>query len=251
VRRHDAGDPTAWLRGIDYSIYGNKPRIVIAHGSTQGFLPQDSGDDDGPDGGVNQIALDRLPLADLDYIALGDWHGMKEAGPKAWYSGTPELDRFPKGGDHSPGYALAVTVGRGAAPVVEPVRTARFGWHGIDHQFTDDAVLTQLEEKMAGAIRDRVDEDLVRMELTGSLSIAHFTHLDALLEKWRARLLRLKLYNQVRVAPSPEEIAALTSRASDPLVSRVAARLIEQMGAGGEEAEVARIALRELHAKIS
>lgn len=251
VRRHDAGDPTAWLRGIDFSTYGNKPRIVIAHGSTQDFVAQDSGDDDGSDGGVNQIALDRLPLVDLDYIALGDWHGMKDVGQKAWYSGTPEFDRFPKGGDHSPGYVLAVTVGRGVAPLVEPAQTARIGWHWVEHQFTDDAVLAQLEEKMAETICDRVDQDLVRMELTGSLSIAHFTHLEALLDKWRARLLRLKLYNQVRVAPSTEEIAALTSRASDPLISRVAARLIQQMEAGGEDGEVARVALRELHAKIS
>lgn len=252
VRRQDAGDPTAWLRGLDYSAYGNKPRIVVAHGSTQDFLTQDPGDDDGPEGGgTNRIALDRLPLADLDYIALGDWHGRKEAGSKAWYSGTPELDRFPKGGDHSPGYVLAVTVDRGVAPVVEPVQTARLGWHGVEHQFTDDASLTQMEAKMAGIICDRVNKDLVRMDLAGSLSIARFTHLDALLDKWRARLLRLKLDNQVRVAPSPEEIARLTSRGGDPLISRVATRLIEQMNRGAEEGEIARVALRELHARIS
>ena len=251
MRRQDAADPTVWLRSADFSAFGSKPRIVIAHGSTQDFTTQDPGDEDGAERGANRIDIDRLPLGELDYIALGDWHGMKEVTSKAWYPGTPELDRFPKGGDHAPGYVLAVTVGRGAVPAVEPVATARFGWHWVDHNFTDDAALVQLEEKMGALLGSRAGEDLVRMALDGSLSIAHFTQLESLLEKWRSRLLRLKIENRVRVAPSPEEINALTLRASDPLISRVAAKLIEQMSQGGDEGETARVALRELHAKIS
>jgi len=251
MRRQDAGDPTAWLRGFNLSAFGNKPRIVLAHGSTQQFVALDPADEDGPEGGANQIALERLPGADLDYVALGDWHGMKEVGAKAWYSGTPEFDRFAKGSDHSPGYVLAVTVRRGKAPAVNPIRTSRLGWHAVEHCFTDDTDLAVLETEMEGLLAARVDQDLVRMDLTGSLGIAGFSRLDGLIETWRARLLRLKLSNQVRIAPSAEEMKAMTSRAADPLISRVAVRLIEQMTAGGEAGEVARVALRELHARIS
>ena len=29
-----------------------------------------------------------MPLSEIDYVALGDWHGMVQAGEKAWYSGS-------------------------------------------------------------------------------------------------------------------------------------------------------------------
>jgi len=250
MRRQDATDPTAWLRAFDFAAFANKPRIVIAHGSTQDFVTQDSSDEDGSERGANRIALEKLPLADIDYIALGDWHGMKVVGSKAWYPGTPELDRFPKGGDHAPGFALSVHVGRGVPPDVQPVQTARFGWHWVDHQFTDDSGLAQLEAKMENLLGSRAGTDLVRMSIEGSLGISLCTRLESLLETWKSRLLRLKLENRVRVAPTREEMEALTLRSSDPLISRVAAKLIEQMTQGGDEGETARVALRELHAKI-
>lgn len=249
LRRHDAADPTAWLRAIDSARFGSKPRLVIAHGSTQDFGAQDL--EDGDEGGTNRIALDRLPLAELDYIALGDWHGTKEVGQKAWYPGTPELDRFPKGSDHAPGQVLAVTVERGRPPAVELIPTARFGWHSVDHRFTDDLALVQLEEKMADCLGTRAGEDLVRLSLEGSLSIGSMTRLESHLETWRARLLRLKLENRVRIAPSPEEIQSLTLRTSDPLISRVAGKLIAQAALDGDDGEIARVALRELHARLS
>lgn len=251
MRRQDATDPTTWLRDFDFAALGHKPRIVIAHGSTQDFVTQDSSDEDGAERGANRIALERLPLAEIDYIALGDWHGKKDVGSKAWYPGTPEFDRFPKGGDHAPGFVLLVDVGRGAPPLVEPIQTARFGWHWVDQQFTDDSGRAQLETKMNDLLGSRAGEDLVRMSLEGSLGISEFTQLETHLETWKSRLLRLKLENRVRVAPTQEEMEALTVRASDPLISRVAARLIEQMNLGNEAGETARVALRELHAKIS
>lgn len=67
------------------------------------------------------------------------------------------------------------------------------------------------------------------------------------LESWEARLLRLKLSDRTTAAPTAEELEGLTRRAGDPLISRVAARLAEQARGAGEEAEVARLALRELY----
>jgi hypothetical protein len=47
-------------------------------------------------------------------------------GPRCWYSGTPEPDRFK---DDATGVALAVTLPHpGAEPVVERVQTGRFRW---------------------------------------------------------------------------------------------------------------------------
>jgi DNA repair exonuclease SbcCD nuclease subunit len=250
LRRHEATDPTAWLRSpnLDLARFGDKPRVVLAHGSVQGFAASESDEEDAWGGLPNQIDLDRLPGETFDYIALGDWHGAKEVGPRAWYAGTPELDRFPKGGDHAPGNVLMVTAQRGGIPEVQPLATAHFGWHEVEFQFADDSALAQLEERVVALIGGRASQDLLRLRLSGVLGIEATTSLEAKLEAWKARLLRLTLSNETIVAPSQTEMEALRNRPCDPLISRVSAKLLATADAGGEEAAIARIALRELYA---
>lgn len=74
------------------------------------------------------------------------------------------------------------------------------------------------------------------------------TWLDEMIEAWSARLLRIKLDNETAIAPSPAELDGLTRRASDPLISLIAAKLVALASSENERAAVARIALRELHA---
>lgn len=101
---------------------------------------------------------------------------------------------------------------------------------------------------MESLLGGRAGEDLVRLELSGSLGLEAMTQLERLLETWSARLLRLRLVNHAIAAPSEAELAALTQRAGDPLISRVAQKLATEAAAGGDDAAVARMALRELHA---
>lgn len=248
LRRHESADSTAWVRS---AAFGGKTRIVLAHGSVQGF-GANGGDEEGEEGATNLIDLTRLPEAELDYIALGDWHGAKQVGAKAWYSGTPEIDRFPKGETNEPGHVLAVTARRGGIPEVRPIVTARFGWHAIEFDCTGDASLDLLSGRFNERIGNQTGSDLLLLDLKGSLGIEATTRLEELLEVWEARLVRLKLSNQVQVAPSEAEVEALTRRAGDPLISRVATRLVEQSrGLDDATAAIARIALRELHARIT
>lgn len=249
LRRHEVTDPTAWLRSpeLRQALPAGKPRIILAHGSIQGFGSQED-EEEGGAGGANFIDLSRLPSDDFDYVALGDWHGMKEVAPWAWYSGTPELDRFPKGEDNLPGYVLSVTVARGAAPLVEPVRTARFGWHQVSQELREDADVEACAARVEALLAGRSGADLLRLELRGVLGMAAMGRLDALLEAWQSRVLRLKLASEVRLAPSAAEVEELTRRAEDPLISRVATRLVTLAAGAGDEAAVARAALRELHA---
>lgn len=158
------------------------------------------------------------------------------------------MDRFVKGDDHDPGNVLAVNAQRGGLPEVKPVRTSRFGWHELSHSFASDTDLVQLETLLNNVTNSRAGQDLLRLELRGSLTIEASVRLEALLETWRARLLRLKLSNATAIAPSEAEIQALTLRASDPLISRVAARLVQLAAGNTEEAAAAQMALRELHA---
>jgi DNA repair exonuclease SbcCD nuclease subunit len=251
LRRHDPGDPTAWIRTAldDPALPADLPRIALAHGTIQGFGAEQ--DDDGESSATaNWIDLSRLP-AELDFIALGDWHGTKQVGPKAWYSGTPEIDRFPKGEGNDPGNLLQVTAARGRPPQVEILRNGRVEWKDLAFRFSGDASLDYLAELLDGTIGPRADEHLLRLTLEGSLGIAAANRLDQILEAWESRLLRLKLDSRLTIAPSDEEILALTRRAGDPLIATVAAELVAQLQADDEQASLARLALRELHAALA
>ena len=251
LRRHETSDPSVWLRHLEGpGDSDGKPRIVLAHGSVLGF-DGESRDENSGDGVPNLIDLSRLPEDQFDFIALGDWHGTKQVGPKAWYAGTPELDRFRKGESNDPGNVLVVSVSRGEVPKVQKVSTARLGWHQLDFQFSEDASLEQLDRQLEDMLGKRAGRDLLRLSLQGSLGIAATTRLEELLDKLRARLLRLKLSNSTTIAPSEDEIEALTTRPGDPLISKVAANLIEQTRRSDEEAAIARVALRQLHAACS
>ncbi|MCP5534427.1 MAG: DNA repair exonuclease [Akkermansiaceae bacterium] len=251
LRRHEPSDPTAWIRQavLDPSLPPDLPRIVLAHGTIQGFGSQQD-DEDGVPGTVNWIDLTALPDSAIDYIALGDWHGTKQVGPKAWYSGTPEIDRFPKGDGNDPGNILKVTLSRGQVPVVEKIPTSRFTWKEFAFRFTDDASLDLFATRLDELIGQRVDEQLLLLALEGSLGIEASSRLLKILESWEARLVRLKLDSRVTIAPSDDEVVALTQRAEDPLIAAVARELVCRCQGETEDATVARLALRELHTAL-
>lgn len=251
MRRHEPGDPTAWIRSaLDASnLPPHLPRIVLAHGTIQGFGSSQD-DNDGETSVVNWIDLSRLPDS-IDYIALGDWHGTKQVGPKAWYSGTPEIDRFPKGDGNDPGNILKVTLSPGQFPNVEKIASSRFLWKELAFRFSDDASLELFSARLDELIRQRGDEHLLLLTIDGSLGIEASGRLEKILESWESRLVRLKLDHRVAIAPSEEEITALTQRAADPLIASVASQLVARIDGDSEDATIARLALRELHAALS
>ena len=277
-RRHEADDPTAWVRGLDFDAFGGMPRIVIAHGSTTVFAPGSVGfvgpgstsqadEEEAAAGGINTLAIDRLPLAELDYLALGDWHGFLAAGPKAFYSGAHEIDRFPKPGQR-PGHVAVVTVARAAEPRVEPVVTGRLRWLVHSAALGEDGP-AQIDDWLAEATRPAAagepgfDACLARMEVSGSVSLAERAMLDRIVESWTARLLRLDLDDRTIIAPSAEEIRELAERPGDPIIARVTEELVAlleraSVTAGARAAEpssddpdVVRRAIHMLHALLA
>ena len=81
--KNPGSDPTAWMDSC--ATPAGVARIGLAHGSIQGF---------GSDGeSAVLIARDRAVTANLTYLALGDWHGLKRISDSTWYSGPPEPDR--------------------------------------------------------------------------------------------------------------------------------------------------------------
>lgn len=264
TRRHEPEDPTAWIRALDFTSLPDKPRIVLAHGSTTNFVSAGEEQRDEEEQAVdaatvlratinNHIALERLPMADLDYLAIGDWHGAMQVGPKAWYSGTPEPDRFPKDGQ-SPGCVACVSAVRGAAPTVELTPTGRLRW--ISGAVTLDASgANRLDEWLSTNTADTgFDVTLARVSIKGCVSLGGRSDLDAVKESWAARLLRFDVDDQVTLIPSEAEIRALAERQGDPITAGVAAELARRLtnGGGADSADIpiVREALHLLHSLV-
>jgi hypothetical protein len=243
--RQSGADPCAWIRGYDFSALDDRPRIVLAHGSTLNFKQESDEEDGGRQ--ANLIELDRLPLSQLDFIALGDWHGMVQAGDKASYSGSHETDRFPKDGQTT-GQVLVVQAARGSMPVVQPRQTGRTRWFAHAETFATDAGPAALKD----ALNQRVGDadrglSLLKLSLAGSLGLAGHAELARILECWQSGLLDLRLDNAVAVAPTADEIDALTNTLGNPLIMHVARELQRQIEGGGDDAFIAGTAIALLH----
>ena len=252
LRNQDSRDPSQWLRGLDWaSLPTDRPRIVLAHGGVHGFGGRDyEADEEAQSGANNLIDLACLPADQIDYIALGDWHNLKQVSPKAWYSGTPEPDRFDQGEDNQRGQVLLVEVERGGTPQVQPQSTGRLSWHNLRVRFSGDGDLDRFERQLDELTAGRVARDLLRLEVSGSLSLAGHRRYQQLIDDLQNRLLRLRIKGDCEQAPEAAELEQLTARTEDPLIARVAQqlqhRLEQQSDPESEEASRLRTALCEL-----
>lgn len=156
-------------------------RIGLAHGGTRSFFDQS------PQSAA--IAENRAMEAGLDYLALGDWHGVQQVDDRTWYAGTPEPDRFPS---NEPGSVLVVELEKGAAPIVKPIRTATYTW-------TRDRLGCQDGVDPCAEASELFDEHgprhrrLCRLELHGALRLDMRMRFLTFLEQERQSLAHLRL----------------------------------------------------------
>lgn len=244
-RRQSSEDPCSWIRDFDFAVLDDRPRIVIAHGSTLSFKQESDEEDSARQ--ANFIELAKLPMSQLDSIALGDWHGLVEAGDKAWYSGSHETDRFPKTGQTT-GHVAVVQADRGGLPIVKPEQTGRTRWLTHSESFATDAGPAALKDALNQLVGDAERRlSLLKLSLRGSLGLAGHAELARILESWQSGLLDLRLDKSVAVAPTSEEIDGLTKAAGDPLIAHVARELQAQIDRGGEDTAIAGTAIALLH----
>lgn len=154
--RNPGVDLTEWMTDAQT---GERFRIGLAHGGILDFGSEE--------GTVAVIRPDRAELSNLDYLALGDWHGQKSITPRTWYSGSPEADSF-KG--HAQAGALLVEIAaRGDVPKVTPVPIGQFDWRlvALDFFAGTDPVQQLIE---ALPVSDR-NKTLVRFEASGRLGL--------------------------------------------------------------------------------
>lgn len=235
LRRHESLDVSAALDEL--ATPDGAVRVGVAHGSVQGRLPARSES-------YNEIAADRVTRARLDYLALGDWHGTLQIADKAWYSGTPEPDRF-KEADRSPsGNVLCVEIdGPGKPPRVESIATGHFQWEKRTLPLHDAQDLELLDAALRGLHSDSA-RLLVDLTLTGSLPVSQEAPLRTLLADWQARLHLLRVHDEALLPELSD--AELDGLVSEEMVRSVIAELRQQQAHGAEAGERARLALRLL-----
>ena len=257
LRRSDSSDPTGWVRQLNWEeLPAGKARILLAHGSVHGFAAADlDADDDNPSSANNRLQLDGGLLEPLDYIALGDWHGLKQVNPCSWYSGTPEPDRFPRSNDYQGGQVLAVSVERGGNASVVAHPTAALHWQQVQAALRGPEDLEQLERRLEPLLAAEPGQQLLLLEQSGSLNLEAHQRYEQLLERLEAQLLRLKRRGRIDQSPDPSELEQLTQRAEDPLIARVAAGLqaeLEHPAAADDPGQrrLLQLALAELHRAV-
>jgi DNA repair exonuclease SbcCD nuclease subunit len=246
----DLEDPTGWLRKYPFNCHDLRPRLLIAHGSVHGFGNDEESDwdDENQSRESNRLDLWALNQGEIDYIALGDWHGLKQVDEKTWYAGCPEPDRFPKGASYRSGQVLLVEARRGGKPQVSVHETNISVWHHHRLRLNGDGDLAILDKHLQQLLANRSGLDLLLLELEGYLSLEAGQQLQNRLEQLEARLLRLKLRNRCKLSPNQAELRQLICRSDDPLLTRVSQRLLTISEQDNhQQAELALLALRELH----
>lgn len=233
TQRQTHRDLTAWFDAAETPP--GLLRIGLAHGSVEGQLAE------GIDAS-NPIAANRAASARLDYLALGDWHGLKQIDERTWYSGTPEQERFK---DNGAGQALLVTLaGPGAQPLVAARQVGQHSWYAWRRQLTVasdlDALLAELAALPPMSVLD--------LTLQGQQDLAEQQRLEQALgaEAGRHRSLQVDA-SELALAPTAEDIAALHA---DGYLGNVIAELQRRQAVEGER-EAAREALGILAGMLS
>lgn len=227
-------DPTAWMDAA--ATPAGYLRVGLAHGSVTEF-----GSEAGATG--NRIDPRRVDTARLDYLALGDWHGLKRIGPRVWYSGTPETDGFDVDGG---GQALLVTLtGPGDEPVVESLPCGRFHWHRETVQLACRDDIDALDQRLRN-LSAPLHDHLVQLTAEGALSLDDQAYFDQQIRQGVAAALRwLRLIDDA-LLPRPtagdlagiggggfvrlaaERLAAMAQDPANPS-REVAARALERL----------------------
>lgn len=228
-------DPTRFMN--DVATPDGHLRIGMAHGSVQGFGSL----------GEAPVPIDpsRAVEAGLAYLALGDWHGVKEISRATWYSGTPEPDSF---AGNEPGHALVVRLESGAAPpIVERVKTGVFQWESRSVAIDRAGELERLVEVVAG-MPAAINSWLLALTLTGRVGAAALPVIERQTSLLAEGLFHLRLDRQgMKVHTTGDDVAQLSEGVARAVAARLQTRL-EESPEGSREARRTALALSLLFA---
>lgn len=200
-------------------------RVLVAHGGVDVLDP----DRDKP----SLIRLANVEEAlfngAIHYVALGDKHSLTEVGSsgRVWYSGSPEVTNFDDV-EADPGHVLVVDIDESdpQRPVtVEPRHIGRWRFVTLRRDVDNNREIADLDVNL-DQLPDK-DRTVVRLALTGSLTVTDRAALDACLDKYTRLFAWLGLWErhtELAVIPADGEftdlgIGGFAAAAVDELVA--------------------------------
>ena len=227
---------------VDAACQGLEPsdavRIVVGHGAVDTMSP----DPDHPANIALQRVEERIQSGLIHYVALGDRHSTTDVGVtgKVWYSGAPEPTDY---SEVDPGNVLVVDLDHSSACVA----TRRLGaWRFVRREWdlSGDQDIDALEEWLSRL--DEKDRTIVKVSMTGQISVAQKARLDGVLEHNAELLAALETWerrSELAVIPDDADMDhfGLSGFAQESLLD------LAQMAESGEQAVAARDALALLH----
>jgi DNA repair exonuclease SbcCD nuclease subunit len=185
---------------------GPVTRILVAHGGVDVLDP----DRDKP----SLIRLagleDALARGAIHYVALGDKHSLTKVGDsgRVWYSGSPEVTNFDDV-ESDPGHVLVVDVDENTV-TVEPRDIGHWRFVTMHRQVDTSRDIADLDMNLD--LMTEKDRTVVRLALTGSLTVTDRAALDACLDRYARLFAWLGLWErhtELAVVPADGEFSDL------------------------------------------
>ncbi|MCV7091590.1 metallophosphoesterase family protein [Mycobacterium interjectum] len=202
-------------------------RILVAHGGVDVLDP----DRDKPS--LIRLAKldDALARGAIHYVALGDKHSLTEVGDsgRVWYSGSPEVTNFDDV-ESDPGHVLVVDVDDDAV-TVQPRHVGRWRFVTLHRQVDTSRDIADLDMNLD--LMTEKDRTVVRLALTGSLTVTDRAALDACLDRYA------RLFADLRTWDSHTDLAVVPADGefTDLGIGGFAAAAVEELVATAREGD--------------
>jgi DNA repair exonuclease SbcCD nuclease subunit len=195
------------LEGLDA---GPVTRVLVAHGGVDVLDP----DRDKPSL-IRLAQLEEvLARGAVHYVALGDRHSLTQVGDsgRVWYSGSPEVTNFDDV-ESNPGHVLVVDIDESdpqAAVSVTPRHVGHWRFVTLHRQVDNDRDIADLDMNLD--LLTEKDRTVVRLALTGSLTVTDRAALDGCLDRYARLFAWLDLWERhtdLAVIPADGEFTDL------------------------------------------
>jgi DNA repair exonuclease SbcCD nuclease subunit len=221
---------------------GGVTRILVAHGGVDVLDP-----DPGKPSLIRLAALhEALSRGAIHYVALGDKHSRTQVGDtgRIWYSGSPEVTNFDDI-EADPGHVLIVDIDEHSAHRPVTVDARHVGrWRFVTLRRSVDGSRDVADLDINLDLLPDKDRTVVRLALTGSLTVTDRAALDTCLDRYARLFAWLGLWDRhtdLAVVPADGEF-------DDLGIGGFAAAAVRELVATatsgqGEEADDAQAAL--------
>ena len=212
--------------------------IIVGHGATDTMSPSR---DDPKLIGLKQIE-EKIEAGLIHYVALGDRHSTTDVGTtgRVWYSGAPEPTDYT---EIDPGNVLVVDLYPDSVSV-EAKRLGTWRFLSKDWQLGNEEDIDALEVWLSNLTSK--DRTIVKVSLTGQVSLAQKARLDGILDHNFDLLAALETWERrsdLVVIPDNTDLEylGLSGFAHDALLD------LQEMAESGDNVLIARDALTLLH----